>query len=133
MKETPTMAQKSETTTSSIAKTDRSGFLPGMAHFALDIADRSQSTAVALLQDARIEIRGAVEGGIDLAEKVAAAFFRFTRKGVQRVDEASADTINGFGHVLSGAVKNARETTRAAQELATTATSGVTGQTTAQA
>lgn len=121
--------QKIETTTtSSIAKADRSGFLPGVVHLALDLADRSQLTAIALLQDARIELRGAVDGGVDLAEKVAAAFFRLTRKGVQRVDDASAETLTGVGQVLAGAVKNARETTRAATELATTATSGVTGQ-----
>jgi hypothetical protein len=126
MKETPNMAT-TKTETSSIAKTDRNGFLPGVVHLALDIADRSQTTAIALLQDARIEIRGAVDGGVDLAEKVAAAFFRFTRKGIQRVDEASAETITGVGQVIGGAVKNARETTRAATELATTATSGVTG------
>jgi hypothetical protein len=130
MKETPNMAtQKTEIppASSSITKTERNGFLPGVVHLALDIADRSQTTAIALLQDARIELRGAIEGGVDLAEKVAASFFRVTRKGISRVDEASAETLTGVGQVLGGAVKNARETTRAAAELATTATSGVTG------
>ena len=127
------MATQKTETTSSIAKSERGGFLPGVVHLALDIADRSQITAIAVLQDARIELRGAVDGGVDLAEKVAAAFFRFARKGVQRVDDASAETLTGVGQVLTGAVKNARETTRVATELATTATSGVTGQVTAQA
>ena len=97
------MSQKIETT-SSIAKTDRSGLVPGFVHLALD-----------------------------LAEKVAAAFFRLTRKSIQRVDDASAETLSGVGQVLTGAVKSARETTRAAAELATTATSGVTGHAHAQA
>ncbi len=114
--------------TSSITRTDRSGLLPGVVHLALDIADRGQSTMIALLQDARSELRGAVDGGVDLAEKVATSFFRFARKNIQRVDDASGETLTGLGQVLSGAVKNARETTRAAAELANTATSGVTGQ-----
>jgi hypothetical protein len=131
MKETPNMATpKTETSFSgnSIARADRSGLVPGFVHLALDIADRGQSTVLALLQDARFEIRGAVDGGVDLAEKVAAGVFRFARKGVQRVDDASAETLIGVGQVLAGAVKSARETTRAAAELATAASSGVTGQ-----
>jgi hypothetical protein len=128
MKETPNMAtHKTDSPSASITKTDRNGLLPGVVHLALDIADRGQNTMIALLQDARIEIRGAVEGGVDLAEKVAASFFRLARKGIQRVDDASAETLNGVGQVLGGAVQNARETTRAAAELATTASSGVTG------
>jgi hypothetical protein len=133
MKETNMATQKTETSSASITKTERNGLLPGVVHLALDIADRGQSTAIALLQDARIELRGAVEGGVDLAEKVAASFFRFARKGIQRVDDASAETLNGVGQVLGGAVKNARETTRAAAELATTASSSVTGHAHAQA
>lgn len=127
------MAQKIETgipstpSTSSIAKAERSGLVPGFVHLALDLADRGQSTALAILQDARIELRGAVDGGVDLAEKFAAAVFRFTRKGIQRVDDASAETLTGVGQVLTGAVKSARETASAAAELATTATAGVTG------
>jgi len=123
--------QKTEPTTSatsSITKSERTGLLPGVVHLALDIADRGQSTTIALLQDARSELRGAVEGGVELAEKVAAAVFRVTRKGIARVDEASAEALAGVGQVLAGAVRSARETTRAAAELATTASSSVTGQ-----
>jgi hypothetical protein len=131
MKETPNMAtQKTETPSSgsSITKTERGGFLPSAVHLALDVADRGQTTVLAMLQDARIELRSAVDGGVDLAEKVAAGFFRLARKSIQRVDDASAETLTGAGQVLAGAVKSARETTRAAAELANTATSGVTGQ-----
>lgn len=128
--------QKTETSStvtpsSSITKAERGGVLPGVVHLALDVADRGQATAIAILQDARIELRGAVEGGVDLAEKIAAAFFRVARKSVQRVDDASAETLTGVGQVLAGAVKSARDTTRAAAELATTASSGVTGHATA--
>ena len=125
--------QKIETTPAPAASSarfqaERTGLLPGVVHLALDVADRGQSTAVALLQDVRIELRGAVEGGVDLAEKVAAAVVRVARKGIARVDEASAEALAGVGQVLAGAVHSARETTRAAAELATTASSSVTGQ-----
>lgn len=107
--------------------TTRHGVLPGVVHLALDVADKGQSTALAVLQDARIELRIAVDHGIELAEKLTAAAFRFTRKAVQRVDEATNETLTTTERVLGGAVKSARETTNAAAQLATTAVSGVSG------
>jgi hypothetical protein len=121
-KETTMATQKTET-----HKLDRAG-LPGVAHLALDVADRGQSTVIAVLGDARIELRTAVDSGIELAEKLAHGAFRFVRKMTQRIDEASAEALTGVERLLGGAVKSARETTRAAQDLATTATTGVTGQ-----
>lgn len=106
--------------------TTRHGVLPGVVHLALDVADRGQSTALAVLQDARIELRTAVDQAIELAEKLTAAAFRFTRKAVQRVDEATSETLTGAERVLGGAVKTARDTTNAAAQLANTAVSGVT-------
>ena len=104
----------------------RQGVLPGVVYFAIDVADRSQSTAIAVLQDARIELRSAVDHGIELAEKVTAAGFRLARKAVQRFDDAAGETLSGAERVIGGAVKTARETTNAAAQLATTATSGIT-------
>jgi len=104
----------------------RHGVLPGVVHLALDVADKSQSTALSVLQDARTEIRSAIEQGIDLAEKLTAAAFRFSRKAVQRIDEATGETLTGAERLLGGAVKSARETTNAAAQLANTAVSGVT-------
>jgi hypothetical protein len=104
----------------------RQGVLPGVVHLAIDVAEKGQSTAIAVLQDARIELRAAVEQGIELAEKVTAAGFRFARKAVQRFDDAANDTLTGTERVLSGAVKTARETANAAAQLATTATTGIT-------
>lgn len=109
------------------SKFDRSGVLPGVVHLALDVADRGQSTAISVLHDARVELRTAVDGGIELVEKLANGAFRFARKLSQRIDEASAEALTGAERVIGGAVKSARETTRAAQELATTAASGVAG------
>jgi len=106
----------------------RFGVLPGVVHLAIDVAEKGQTTALAVLQDARVELRTAVDHGIELAEKVTAAAFRFTRKVVQRVDEAAGETLTGAERVLGGAVKTARETTNAAAQLATTASNGMTAQ-----
>jgi hypothetical protein len=111
------------------AKTDsptRHGVLPAAVHLAIDVADKSQSTAIALLQDARMELRTALEHGIELVEKASAAAFRFSRKAVQRIDEAASETLTLAERTLGGAVKTARETTNAASQLATTAVNGVT-------
>ena len=120
MKEAAVPTPKTET--SSI----RQGVLPGVVHLALDVADKGQSTAIAVLQDARLELRTAIEHGIELAEKVTAAGFRLARKAVQRFDEAAGETLGSAERVIGGAVKSARETTNAAAQLATTASNSVT-------
>src|SRR5215470_3265006 len=114
-------------------ETRSSGFVPGVVHLALDVADRSQSTAIAVLQEARAELRAVVEHGIEMAEKMATSGFRFARKVTAKLDEASNETFASVEKLLGSAVKSARETTRAAQELATTATSTLTGSQSAQA
>jgi len=125
-KETPAM----KTETLSRTTTDRApGFVPGVTHLALDVADRGQSTVIAVLQDARIEIRTLVDNGIELAEKTAAGLFRFARKVTQRVDEGVGETLSSTERLLGGAVKSARETAFAATDTATTAIAGVTGPT----
>jgi F0F1-type ATP synthase membrane subunit b/b' len=113
------MTPKIETTTTH-------GVLPSVVHLALDVADKGQSTALAVLQDARIELRTAIDQGIELVEKATAAALRFTRKAVQRIDDATSETLAGAERVIGGAVKTARKTTDAAAQLATTAVSGVT-------
>ena len=82
------------------------------------------STAIAVLGDARIELRNAVEGGIELAEKLANGTFRFARKLTQRIDDASNETLGNVDRAFDGAVQRARDTARAARELAATATGG---------
>jgi hypothetical protein len=121
MKEAPIMA-----TPKTDSPVTRHGVLPGVVHLAIDVADKSQSTVLAVLQDARIELRTAIDHGIELAEKATAAAFRFTRKTVQRVDDATNETLASAERTLGGAVKTARETTTAAAQLANTAVSGVT-------
>ncbi|HEY1818139.1 MAG TPA: hypothetical protein VGG74_37610 [Kofleriaceae bacterium] len=119
MKETVNMTQKIE---------GKNGLVPGVAHLALDVVDRSQSLAIAVLHDARAEIRAVVDSAIELAEKTTAATFRFSKKLVQRVDDGVGETLTSAEKLIGGAVRSARETTKAATELAQTATQGLAGE-----
>lgn len=107
--------------------TKSSGLVPGAVYLALDVADKSNTTAIGLLQDMRGELRTAVDSSIDFAENITRAFFRLGRKAAQRIDEAVAETLSTSEKLLSGAVRTARDTTKAATEVAITATSGVVG------
>jgi hypothetical protein len=109
------------------SKTDRHGLMPNVVHLALDVADRGQSTAISVLNDARVELRTAMDHGIELAEKLASGAFRFARKLTQRLDEVSGEALTGAERALTTAVKTARETTRAAQNIAAKASNHVTG------
>jgi hypothetical protein len=122
MKEAVNMA-----TTKSELTNHRGGVVPGVAHLAIDAVDRGQSTAIALLQDARGEIRLVVETGIELCEKTTAALFRFARKATQRIDEGVSETLGNVERVLGGVVKSARDTARLATDTANAAVAGVTG------
>jgi len=109
------------------------GLVPNVVLLALDIADRGQSTTIAVLQDARTELRIAVESAIELVEKLTTSGFRFARKVTAKIDEASNDTLGNVERVIGGAVKSARDTSRAATDLAHSAVSGIAGQPTASA
>lgn len=125
------MATKLETTstpTFTRAAERAAGFVPGLANLALDVADRGQSTAIAVLQDARTELKQFVEHGIDFAEKGAQSLFRFARTLTKRVDDGVAETLSNAERLLGNAVKSARETTKSATETANTAISGITAQ-----
>jgi hypothetical protein len=100
---------------------------------ALDAAERGQATAVAVLQDVRIELRTAVDGTIDLGEKLAAGAVRFARKLAQKLDETTADALKGSERALVEAIGNARETARAGKQLAERAVDKVTEKVTARA
>ena len=124
-KETTPVSTKVESTRTERASTI--GVVPGVVHLALDVADRGQSTALSLIADGRTELVALVHGGIDLAEKASASFFRLLNKATSRFDEATTETLAGVERLVNGAVKNARETTHAAADLATTAIGGLTG------
>jgi hypothetical protein len=120
------MASKPEKKSEALAQTTKSEG-PRVVYLALDVAERGQSTAVAVLQDARIELRTAVDGTIDLAEKLAAGAVRFARKLVQKVDETTSDALKGTERALAETIESARETARAGRELAEKAVERVTG------
>jgi len=115
-------SQKPVNKSESLAKSESSDS-PRVVYLALDVAERSQSTAVAVLQDAR------TEGAIDLAEKLAAGTVRFARKLVQKLDDTATDTLKGTERALHDTIENARETARAGRELAERAVEKVTGAT----
>jgi hypothetical protein len=99
---------------------------PRAVFLALDVAERGQATAVAVLQDARIELRTAVDSTIDLGEKLAAGAVRFARKLVVKLDETTADALKGTEHALADAIENAREAARASRQLVDRAVEKVT-------
>jgi hypothetical protein len=120
MKETPMATQKTESR--------NHGVVPGVAHLALDVVDRGQTTVIAVLHDARTELRTVFDSGIELAEKASASLFRFAKKLTARIDDGVAETLTNTERLIAGAVKSARETTKSATELAHTATAGLAGE-----
>lgn len=104
------------TATSAAAPTDdtRAVIVPAVLHFALDLVDRGQITAIGALHDARTEIRVAVDGGLELADKASAAALRFARKLAQRVDDLAAESLGGAERVLTSTVASVRSSAIAA-------------------
>jgi hypothetical protein len=105
----------------------RHGLVPGVAHLALEVVERTQLTTLALVQDVRGELRVTAESALDLAEKTLGALIRISRKLVQRVDEAAAETISSAERLVGSSMRSAHDTTHAATDLATTALHGVAG------
>ncbi len=115
--------QKTEKKTDLSPKTEG----PRVVYLALDVAERGQSTAIAVLQDLRTEIRTGVDGTIELAEKLSTGAVRFARKLVAKLDEVAADALKGTERALHDTLENARDTARATRELAEKAVEKVTG------
>jgi hypothetical protein len=82
-------------------------------------SDPSKSIAIAVLHDARTELRNAADGGLELAEKLTGGLFRFVRKLNQRIDERSGDVLDGVERTLVNSRK-AREARKAAKREART-------------
>jgi hypothetical protein len=115
----------STSTSQAPSSSERTGIIPSVVYLALDVADRSGTTAITLLQDGRAELRAAADGFIEATENATRAAFRFARKVTQRLDEASSETLTSVDRVVTGAVRSARETTRAAAVLTSTAVASV--------
>ena len=106
-----------------LKSTQRHGVLPAVVHLALDVAERGQSTTIAVLHDARTELRSAIDGGLELAEKLATGAVRFARKTVAKLDDTAAEALAHAERTMSSAVKSAQ----LAQVLAAKAASRVAG------
>ena len=96
----------------------RTNVLPTVVFLALDVADKGQATVLAVLQDARAELRSALDQGLDLAEKVTSNAFRFAKQVVSRVDDASAEILASTERIVVASLASARESTRTAAALA---------------
>lgn len=90
------------------------GVVPGVVHLALDVADRGQSTTIALLQDGRTELTSVIVGGVELAEKATASVFRLIKKAIARFDEGTTETLSTVEKLVASTVKTARDTTQTA-------------------
>ena len=85
-------------------------------HVAIEVADRSQSTAFALIHELRAETRAAIEAALVLAEKLGSAAVRVARSATVRIDTATAASITDVERWLGGTLAKARE---AAEDAAT--------------
>jgi hypothetical protein len=108
------IAVTSSSSTSANEAQPEATVLPAAVHFALDVLDRGHATAFGALHDARTELRIAVDGGLDWADKSVAAALRFARKLVHRTDDLAAETLGGAERVLTTTVATARSSALAA-------------------
>jgi len=80
-------------------------------------SDPSKSTAIAVLHDARTELRTAADSGIELAEKLTSGLFRFARKLNQRLDERGSQVLDNVERTLISS-KKLREARKEAKKVA---------------
>jgi microcompartment protein CcmL/EutN len=99
------------------------GALVSVATFAIDAGDRGASTVLGLINDARGELRTAVDTGLDAAENAVRGMFRISKRVTARVDELVAELTSASERTVNSVVRGLRDTTRAAGELAATASS----------
>jgi hypothetical protein len=79
--------------------------------------ETSKSTAIAVLHDARTELRTAADHGVELAEKLTGGLFRFVKKLNARLDDSSGQALDGVERALVTARKS-REAKREAKKAA---------------
>jgi hypothetical protein len=86
-------------------------------HVAIEVADRSQSTAFALIHELRAETRAAIEAALVLAEKLGSAAVRVARSATIRIDTATAASITDVERWLGGTLAKAREAAHADESV----------------
>ena len=80
-----------------------------MAFMMTDKTKALITTTLAMLQNARGQLRATIDRGIERAENASHSLFRFARTASQRVDERSAALLTS----LAGALEASRDTARA--------------------
>src|SRR5512140_564874 len=68
-------------------KNDKGGLIVGIATLAIDVTDRSTTTAIGLANDARGELRSVADTSIDAIENVVRGIFRLSKRATARFDE----------------------------------------------
>jgi len=114
-----TTERKPNVTTST---TPPRGALVSIATTAIDVGDRSAQTVFGLIHDVRGELRTAVDQSLDAAENVFRGMFRVGKRVTARVDELAAELTASSERAVGSVIRGLRDTTRAAGELAATAT-----------
>ena len=118
---TTTETRKTPVTTTVRSDSKPTGALVSVVHFTLDAGDRGAQTAFGLVQDARGELRTAVDGSLDAIENIVRGFFRVAKKATARIDDLAAELTGAGERTVAGVIGGLRATTRAAGELASTA------------
>jgi hypothetical protein len=79
----------------------------------------TKSTAIAVLHDARSELRTAADSSIELAEKLTGGLFRFARKLNARLDERGGAVLESVERTLANArkVRESRREEKQAKQL----------------
>lgn len=85
----------------------RIGIVPGAAQLAIEVVDRTQTTAIAVMHDVRTELRAAIEGSIELTERTVGGMFRIAKKLTQRIDEAAGDTLTNLERLIASSLRGA--------------------------
>jgi hypothetical protein len=118
---------KTVTTTRTSDKNEKPGLIVGVATLAIDVGDKSSSTALAFAQDVRGELRVVADASLDAVEHVVRGVFRLSKRATARLDELASDLLGAGERTAAGVWKGLRDTTRAAGELASTAAGAVIG------
>jgi len=117
----------SSTTSRTNDKAEKAGLFLSVATLAIDAGDKTSSTAIGFANDVRGELRVVTDASIDAIENAVRGIFRLGKRATARVDELATDLLGAGASTAAGVFRGLRETSRAAGELATTATAAVIG------
>ncbi len=91
-----------DTTANKITSSSPSRITPtGVAQLAIEVVERTQSTALGLVQDVRGELRTVADSAFDTAEKALTSIVRVARKLTHRFDDALADTLSSAERMVA--------------------------------